>query len=109
MHKRVLHHTWTKLRPFGAIYFLAAAVMFLVIGAYSVRQNNLTAIDLRKEVSRVDEQNGDVETALRELRMFIYSHMNSELGGGASNVQQPVQLKYRYERLVETEKNRVSA
>jgi hypothetical protein len=58
---------------------------------------------------KVDEQNGDVETALRELRAHVYAHMNSELSGGASNVQQPVQLKYRYERLVTAEKQRVSA
>jgi hypothetical protein len=109
MNKRSLHHIWTKLRPFGSVYFLAAAGIFLVIGVTAMRQNNLTAIRLRDEVLKVDEQNGDVETALKNLRTHIYSHMNSELAGGTSNVQQPIQLKYRYERLVAAEKERVSA
>jgi protein tyrosine phosphatase len=61
---------------------------------------------LRDKLLVVDQQDGDVELALRELREHIYSHMNSELGG--SNVQQPIQLKYRYERLVNAEKVRVT-
>lgn len=109
MNKRSLHHLWTKFRPAQAIYFLAAAVVFFIIGVVALRQNNLTAIRLRDEVLKVDEQNGDVEAALRRLREHVYSHMNSELGGGASNVQQPIQLKYRYERLVTAEKERVSS
>lgn len=95
MHKRKLHHIWTKFRSFTAVYLLVAALMFLGLGIVAMRQNNLTAIALRDEVLKADEQNGDVEAALTKLRIHIYSHMNSELSGGASNVQQPVQLKHR--------------
>lgn len=109
MNKRKLHHVWTTLRPFSSYYFLVVAVVSLVIGLVALRQNNVTAIQLRDEVSKVDEQNGDVEAALRKLREHVYSHMNSDLSGGAANIQQPVQLKYRYERLVSAEKARVSA
>jgi hypothetical protein len=51
---------------------------------------------------KVDQQNGDVEAALRELREYMHSHMNTKLAveGG---VYPPIQLKYRYERLVEAE------
>lgn len=108
MNKRSLHHFWTKIRPIGAVYFAIATIVFLAIGVAALRQNNLTAIALRDEVLKVDEQNGDVEKALRNLRAHVYAHMNSGLGGGSGNVQQPVQLKYRYERLLAAEKARVS-
>jgi hypothetical protein len=106
MNKRALHHLWTKIRPFSWVYFLIAAGLLLGVGVLAMRQNNLTAISLRDKLLVVDQQDGDVELALRELREHIYSHMNSELGG--SNVQQPIQLKYRYERLINAEKERVT-
>lgn len=108
MNKRAMHHIWTRLRSYRAVYFLVAAGVFLVVGVIAMRQNNLTALALRDEVLRTDEQNGDVETALRDLRLHVYSHMNSNLGGGASNIAQPIQLKFRYERLVQAEKDKVS-
>src|SRR5688572_18801436 len=108
MDKRNLHHLWTKIRPLNAMYFLAATGIFLLIGILAMRQNNLTAIELRDEVAKVDEADGDVEAALRDLREHVYARMNSDLAGGASNVQQPVQLKFRYERLIAAEKARVS-
>lgn len=109
MNKRSLHHIWTKVRVVRPYYLLVASVLFLVLGLAALRQNNLTAIRLRDEVLKADELNGDVETALRKLRQHVYSHMNSDLGAGASNIQQPVQLKFRYERLLAAEKSRISA
>lgn len=74
----------------------------------SLRHNNQVALQLRDEVLRVDEQNGDVEAALRKLREHVYGHMNSNLAvqGG---VYPPVQLKFTYDRLAAAEKERVSA
>lgn len=109
MNKRLLHHIWTKIRPFSHFYFLALAALFLIIGIAGMRQNNITALRLRDEVLKVDQQNGDVEAALRTLREHVYSHMNSNLSSGASNIAQPIQLKYRYERLVKAEEDRVSS
>lgn len=108
MNKRRLHHIYTLARPFRHYYFLAAAILFFIVGIQALRQNNLTAIKLRDEVAKVDEQSGDVEAALRRLREHVVNHMNSDLAGGAANIQQPVQLKFRYERLVAAEKDRVS-
>lgn len=108
MNKRALHHMWTKLRRFNAVYFLVLSLVCFATSITALRQNNLTAIRLRDEVVRVDEQNGDIETALRNLREHVYNHMNSDLAGGTGNVQQPVQLKFRYERLLTAEKERVS-
>jgi hypothetical protein len=107
MNKHSLHHTWRKLHPVSYWYFLAACIICAVIGIFAMRQNNLNAIKMREKVSKVDEQNGDVEAAMRELREYVYAHMNTNLSSGTS-IQQPVQLKYRYERLVAAEKARVA-
>lgn len=104
MSKRALKKAWRKVHLVNTWYFLGLFVIFLVIGVVAVRQNNLKSIQLRDAVLQADEQNGDVETALRTLREHMYSHMNAGLSSG--NLQQPIQLKYRYERLVEAEKQK---
>lgn len=76
----------------------------MVISVVAVRQNNLKSIELRDAVVRADEQGDDVEAALRDLRTHMYSHMNAGLSSGT--LKQPIQLKYRYERLVEAEKQK---
>lgn len=108
MHKRHLYRTLKFLRRISAWYFIVAILISGVIAVVALRQNNLTAISLRDQVLQIDEKNGDVESALRDLREYVYSHMNSSLAapGGA---YPPVQLKYRYERLLTEEKARVSA
>ena len=105
--KRYLHHTWRRLKPINAWVFLGLAVLFTAIGVYAMRQNNLEAIRLRDQVIEADKNDADVETPLRNLREHIYSHMNTDLSSG-SGVQFPVQLKYRYDRLVAAEKARVA-
>lgn len=106
--KRHLHHVWRRLKPINAWVLLGLAVLFAAIGVYAMRQNNLVSLRLRDEVTKADEQNGDVETPLRALREHIYSHMNADLSSGGG-LQQPVQLKYRYDRLVAAEKARVES
>lgn len=107
MNKRKFHHSWTLIKRVNYGYFLVLAVIFAVISVFALRQNNLTAIKLRDEVLRVDKENGDVESALRDLRTHIHGHMNSNLATNTS-VYPPIQLKYRYERLVQAEKERVT-
>lgn len=106
--KRHLHHVWRKLRPINSWVFLGLALAFGIISIYAMRQNNLTAIRLRDTVIEADKQNADVEKPLRALREHVYSHMNADLSTG-TGLQQPVQLKYRYDRLVAAEKARVEA
>lgn len=56
-------------------------------------------VKLRSAVYQADEQGGDVEKALRELRQYVYGHMNTSLASGSNAVHPPIQLKYTYERL----------
>lgn len=106
MHKRKLHHLLTVLRPISYWYFVIIFVVSAFAAAYTLRQNNLRAIELRDHVLQVDKENGDIEAALRELREFTYSHMNANLASD-TGIYPPIQLKYRYERLVAAEQARV--
>lgn len=105
MNKRRLHHFWTQLRKISYGYLLLVCILFAILAIFSLRQNNLTALRLRDEVLKVDEQNGNTEAALKKLREYVYSHMNTNLATNTS-VYPPIQLKYRYERLVAAEKAR---
>ncbi len=108
MNKRHIHHLIKQLRVIRTSYFVIALVILGIVAVVSLRQNNIVALQLRDTVLQTDEKNGDVESALRDLREHVYRHMNSDLAvpGGA---YPPVQLKYRYDRLVAVEKERVSA
>ncbi len=85
------------------IFFFVA-----VCGLMALRNNNVTMIELRDKVYQADMQNSDVETPLRELRQYIHSHMNTDPASGSNAIRPPIQLKYRYERLVAAEKQRVA-
>jgi len=104
MNKRYLHHVWRKLQAVKPWYFLAAAVIFALIGVYSLRQNNLTMVRLREKVYQADKENKDVEGSLRNLREYVYAHMNTSLTSGNNGIYPPIQLKYSYDRAIEATK-----
>lgn len=103
VNKRHIHHVLVQLRKISPWYFVIAIVVSSVVSVVSLRQNNIHALQLRDQVLQVDKDNGDVESALRDLREYVYGHMNTQLAapGGA---YPPVQLKYRYDRLVAAQK-----
>jgi len=100
---------WTKLRAISSWYFVVGLIVAGGIAIIALRHNNLTALKLRDHVYQVDKDNGDVETALRQLREYVYGHMNTNLSSGPNAIKPPIQLKYRYDRLVTAEKARVDA
>ncbi len=97
------------MKPMNHWALLVAGIIVAFICASALRHNNLTAIKLRDEVLKADQQNQDVEAALQKLRKYVYAHMNTNLASGPNAIRPPVQLKYRYERLANAEKERVSA
>jgi hypothetical protein len=107
MNKRHLHHFLKLLRHIRAWYLVIAIVITAGVAVTELRSNSIKAVELRDRVLQVDKQNGNTEAALRDLREHVYTHMNSKLSvpGGA---YPPVQLKYRYDRLVAAEKKRVT-
>lgn len=86
---------------------LALAILFTIISIYALRSNALKTNKLREAVTIADQQNGDVEGALHDLRRHVYGHMNTNLSSGANPIKPPIQLKYRYERLLASEQERV--
>ncbi len=98
MNKKHLHHLWRQLQTVKPWYFLVAAVIFGLISVYSLRQNNLTMVRLRDQVYQADQNNNDVEGALRKLREYVYGHMNTDLTNGDNAIYPPLQLKYSYDR-----------
>lgn len=108
MNKRQLHHLWTRIRGVSYWYFLAGFIVFGFIFVLAYRQNNLGMIARRDAVFKADEENKDLEKALQELRVYVYSHMNTDLTAGDTAIRPPIQLKFQYERLVEAEKKRAA-
>lgn len=66
-------------------------------------------LELRDAVFTADEQNGDVEGALRDLREHVYSHMNTDLTAGENAIYPPIQLKFTYERLLDAEQAKLQS
>jgi hypothetical protein len=64
-------------------------------------------VKLRSAVYAADKNNSDINTALNNLRKYVYGHMNTDLASGGNSIKPPIQLKYTYERLQVTEQKRV--
>lgn len=109
MRKKTLYGLWNK---FGDVSLLILIILFMITAAISIaalRDNNLTMSKLRQAVYTADEKNGDVETALKNLRIYVYSHMNTNLRAGSSSDQPPIQLVNKFNRAVEAEQARIAA
>jgi len=105
MDKGHLHHVWRIYRQAKPWYFLAAFIIFGVICLASLRHNNEEMVRLRDTVYTADENGGNVEGALRNLREYVYGHMNTSLASGPNAVHPPIQLKYTYERIEQTQES----
>jgi hypothetical protein len=78
-----------------------------VLALLSLRNNNLTMLRLRQAVLDADTQNTDATQPLAELQAFVTSHMNTKLPRLGD--QPAIQLKNKYDVLIKTEQDRVSA
>jgi hypothetical protein len=103
MNKRHLHHVWRTYRRIKPWYFVIAVLVFGTICLVSLRHNNQHMVQLRDAVYTADKNSGDVEGALRNLRQYIYGHMNTSLASGPNAVHPPIQLKYTYDRLLQSQ------
>lgn len=91
---------WQKKQRFNPWYLVVAFGVFGLISVFALRHNYAHMVDLRDKVYVADKDNGDVETALQNLRSYVTTHMNTNLNSASNGVYPPVQLKYTYERLV---------
>ena len=109
MNKRHLHHLWRRFRVLKPWYFLVIAAVMVPICIASLRDNYKNMVLLREAVYSADKNNGDVGTALNNLRNYVYKHMNTNLSAGNTSVYPPIQLQYTYDRLVQAQGNATAA
>lgn len=69
-------------------------IVFLLISAAALRQNNVQMGELRDDVITADESGENVDEALLELQNHIFSHMNT-------GMSQPLNLVSSFNRAVE--------
>ena len=77
--------TWPTWRLFFS------SLLFLIIGLFFLRSNNITALEKYRDVIKADENNGSVYEKLDDLQSYTFSHLNSGVG-------RPVQLVNTYNR-----------
>jgi hypothetical protein len=106
MNKKYLHHLWTKFRAVKVWYLVVLLLVSATGTVFALRANNLNMVELRQQVYDADHNNQDVEGALKQLRAYVYAHMNTKLSGGGNAVYPPIQLKYTYQRLQDAEAQR---
>lgn len=109
MSKELLRKMYMRIKHAPYWAFLVLALVLFVVSIFALRANNQKMLELRAAVFTADEKNGDVEGALRDLREHVYAHMNTDLAVGDNAIRPPIQLKYRYERLVEAEQAKLQA
>lgn len=100
MSNKKLSRFWRYIRRIHPWYFLAIAIIAGVINILALRHNNLQMVSLREAVYAADKagDQAQIETALYELRSYVYNHMNTSLTSGTNSVHPPIQLQYTYER-----------
>lgn len=103
-----LHHYWIKYRFISLAIPIFLVVFFGSITVWQLRANNLKMLELKQAVIKADEQGGDVESALNNLRLFVYGHMNTRLRPVGSS-EPPIQLINRYNQLVAAEQARIAS
>jgi hypothetical protein len=101
-HKHLEKRALLRLAVFGAV-----TVFFVALSLVGLTSNSQGAKDRYDALIAVDQAGGDVETALNDLRVYIYSHMNTQIGSELG-VKPPIQLSGTYSRLVEAEDARVA-
>lgn len=107
MDKAKLHHYWVRLKSPTLFLPIIGVVLFGSMFIYGMRYNNITMLELKEKVVVADQQDGDIEGALQELRDFITSHMNTNPRTEGSS-EPPIQLVNEFNRAVEKEQARLA-
>lgn len=80
--------------------------LFALLFVFGLVQNSRGAVERYDRLIAADQAGGDVESALNELRSYVYTHMNAEVGK-PDGIYPPIQLSGTYGRLVAAEEARV--
>lgn len=108
MNKRRLHSIWTKIRFLRPWMVFVVVLVSAVICAFALKANNQHMVGLRDAVYSADQKGGDVQITLENLQQYVTSHMNTKMDSGPSPVYPPIQLKFTYERLIQTRADQIA-
>lgn len=108
MDKRQLHHIWTRVRRVRIWHLLILCAVSVLVCGLALRSNYVHMVGLRNDVYKADKSGNGLEPALQKLRGYVSSHMNTNLTTANTSVYPPIQLQYTYQRLVDTEQQRVN-
>ena len=106
MRKAKLHHYWIALKSPILYIILSCAVLFSFITIYALRANNLKMLELKQAVIVADQENGDIESALQNLRNFVNGHMNTQLRNKDAT-EPPIQLINQFNRYITAEQQKI--
>ncbi len=99
-HKHLEKSALLKISVFGVLFIVSVMIAFV-----GLSMNSQEAKQRYETLIAVDQAGGDVETALDDLRTYIYRHMNTQIGSDLG-INPPIQLRGTYERLVAAEEAR---
>lgn len=100
---------WHRIQDISLLGIIVALIISAGISIFALRANNLKMTKLRQAVYVADEKGINIEPALRDLRAFVYGHMNTNLRAGSSSSEPPIQLVNRFNKAVAAEQARVAA
>lgn len=103
--RQILKRIWGISAKTWLYLFIASSLLCIL----ALRHNNIQMTRLRDAVYAADQNNGNVNAALNDLRKYVYTHMNTDLSSGKNNIKPPIQLKYTYQRLYDAKLAQVQA
>lgn len=103
MHKIKPRTVFSKAASPKPLYFFIFALIMTVVCVLALRSNNEHMITLRNNVYTADKNDTDVSGALQRLQAYVTTHMNTNLSSGNGSVYPPIQLKYTYQRILQSE------
>ncbi len=102
---KMQHHTKALIR---VLIFGLFTAIFGTLSIVSLAANSQGAKQRYDTLIAVDQAGGDVAVALDDLRIYIFNHMNTQIGSD-NGIRPPIQLKGTYDRLVAEEEARVAS
>lgn len=88
---RLVYKKFKRYATWPTWRLVFTSLLFFLAGAFFLRSNNITSLELYQEVIKADEHSGNVYEKLDQLQEFTFGHLNSDIG-------RPVQLVYSYDR-----------
>lgn len=106
MDKSKVHHYWVAFKKPSLYVLVVGTILFSGLAVYGLRANNLRMLELKEAVYVADEQNGDIEGALQELRSYVNTHMNTKLRSDDAT-EPPIQLVNQFNRYIQAEQAKI--